>query len=791
MKGTKLTALILAGLLLCGCKAESTPSEENASPAEATAEYKTDEITVAEIKAKYSTDKSEEAVMPIYNVAPNEKFDFNFRCTTLSDYSGSNSYITVHTDEKCLPESMIYTYTDFAETENGTTVTVSPISPILETESDEQLYLEEDYEAWGNAAVYYIAIWYDTDSEEIVKLDKPKVIPFTVKHDVPAPEAKGVVDSTGRFSIEWEAVEGAEKYNIYTLTNGYMTTGKSNPPLNAAENGYKNCSMLLLGTTDGTSFADFDGSGNNIVEYERSVTGKMYVIGQNFCVNSEYYVSAVKDGKESGFARAITTSELKIPYKLTDESDIMFNDYSDISQLPKTLDVINIDGSITKRNVMYTFQMHDTYLEGVQVPEYAYTIEGTAITGCVSMVVDDPNYDFPEKIGEITYAGYSEPINSIDAVPDASVENISGQLTEGETLAQRQIEETEAVKDSGNSEKASTPDEKVAVYADSAAEEWIAINLANGETTIPMDAFPEMQIYDNLEDVLNKVYYQNPYIIGVYQYSYNYLTKDLEVSYNYTTDEIKTRQQAISDAADKVVDTVITDNMTDTEKQLALYQYLENNSVYDYDALENAKENNYKKISDSKFEDSFNAYGVLVNGKGVCMSYAAAYKLLCQKSGIDCNVVTGYLNGNLPHAWNNVDIDGNWCQTDVTNNGTSMGVPYYLYNSDTNTAAETGYSEDMLYLLDTDEGEYFCDVTDYEYYHSNKLCAASVDEMKSVIGSELDSGKDFICLRYIGDIPSDAELVKAVKEVYYARNLEHELSTLKMGIKSNFIILSK
>ena len=377
MKGKKLTAVILAALLLCGCKAESnSPDEQTAS---ASAEYDTDEISVAEIKAKYSTDKSEEAVMPIYNVAPNEKFDFRFKCTTLSDYSGSNDYITVHTDERCMPESMIYTYTDFDEpADGGTIVTVSPISPVLETETDEQRYLEEDYEAWGNAAVYYIAIWYDMDSEEIVKLDKPKVIPFTVKHDVQAPEAKAVVDSAGRFSIQWEAVEGAEKYNVYTLTNGYMTTGKSNPSLEAAENGYKNCSMLLLGTTTDTRYADFDGSVDNIVVFERSVTGKEYIIGQNFCVNSEYYVSAVKDGKESGFARAVTTSELKIPYKLTDESDIMFNDYSDVSQLPKTLDVINIDGSITKRNVMYTFQMHDTYLEGVQVPAQAPTPDSTS-----------------------------------------------------------------------------------------------------------------------------------------------------------------------------------------------------------------------------------------------------------------------------------------------------------------------------------------------------------------------------------------------------------------------------
>lgn len=790
MKGKRITALVLAAMLLCGCSTAAEP--DTAITVQEETEYSSDEITVAEIKAKYSKAEADNSVMPIYNVAPDEKFDFRFRCGTLSDYSGTNDYVTVHTDEKCLPESMIYTYTDFADTDDGGCVlTVSPISPVLETETDEQLYLDEDYSVWGNAAVYYIAIWYDTDSEEIVRLDEPKIIPFTVKHDIPAPEARGVVDSTGRFSIQWEPVDGAEQYNVYTLTNSYMNTGKSNPPLEAAENGYSNCSMLLLGTTTETRYADFDGSGDNIVEFERSVTGKQYVIGQNFCVNSEYYVSAVKDGRESGFARAVTTSELKIPYKLTDECDIMFRDYTDISELPMSLDVINIDGSITKRNVMYTFHMHDTYIEGYQVPEYDYAIEGTAITGCVSMVVEDPDYDFPPEIGEITYAGYSEPINNIDAVPDASVENFSGQLEEGETLVQRQIDETEAARADSETEKTVVPDKKVTIFADSAAEEWVALNLANGEKVIPMDAFPELQIYDNLEDVINKVYYQNPYILGVYEYSYNYRIKELEIGYVYTKEDIASRQQAISQAADRIVGEIITDGMTDAEKQLAIYQYLENNTVYDYDALEDAKANNYTKMSDSSYEDSFNAYGILVKGKGVCMSYAASYKLLCSRCGIDCNVVTGYLNGNLPHAWNNVDIDGNWYQTDATNTGASIGVPYYLYNSDTVTAGETGYTEDNLYELDGDVDEYFCQVTDYEYYHSNNLCASTVDELKKIIGGELEDGEKFICVRYSGNLPGQTELVKTVKEIFYAKNLEKELGSLKMGIKSNFIILSR
>lgn len=790
MKGKILSAVLMAAVLLCGCEnggAANTDTEKTQA-----AQYSSgDMVTVSAIKAKYAEATSDNLVMPLYNVAPDEKFDFKFRYNLMEDYSGVSDFVTVHTDKKCLPESIMYTYNDYEETaDGGCILTISPVGGVLENETDEADYFENDHAVWGNAAVYYIAIWYDTNAETLVKLDEPIIVPFTVKHDVPAPEVRGVVDSNGCFSLQWDPVEGADEYRVYTLTTGEQWTGDSNPAINDAETGYSDCSLLFEASTTDTYFMNFDGSGENVNRFDRSVSDKEYIIGQNYCVNGEYYVSAVIDGKESGFARAVETADLKIPYKLTDECDIMFERYTDVSELPLTLDVINIDGSITSRNVMYTFQMENTYIEGYKTPEYAFTIEGTAITGCVSMDVEDPNYEFPETVGSISATGFTEPQNNIKSVPDSDVENVSADLKDGETLVERQIEASKEYTSQGEENTAVVLSDNLAIFADSSAEEWIAVNLAGGETEISLKAFPELQIYSELEDVLNKVYYQNPYILGLYEYSYDYGEKVLNVNYVYDKSEIASRQQEIYSAADKIISEIITDDMNDSEKQLAIYEYLENNGSYDYDALENAKSNNYTKTDSADFEDSFNAYGILVKQKGVCQSYACAYKLLCSMCGLDCNVVTGYLNGSLPHAWNNVNIDGGWYQTDITNNGKSIGIPYFLYNSDTETAECTGYTEDKLYDLDSELSGYFSSSTDYEYYHANNLCASSLDEMKKILGSELDKNADVICIRYDGEMPEQSDAVKAVSEVYYGKNRENELSTLKFGMKNGFIILS-
>jgi hypothetical protein len=105
---------------------------------------------------------------------------------------------------------------------------------------------------------------------------------------------------------------------------------------------------------------------------------------------------------------------------------------------------------------------------------------------------------------------------------------------------------------------------------------------------------------------------------------------------------------------------------------------------------------------------------VLIKRVGVCASYASAFKLLADAAGLDCLVITGYLNGYLPHAWNRVRIGEEWLTLDVTNNS-NPELYNALFNLPDSVAAPI-LLEDDLYILDSRFGEFTAESNDNEYY---------------------------------------------------------------------------
>lgn len=98
---------------------------------------------------------------------------------------------------------------------------------------------------------------------------------------------------------------------------------------------------------------------------------------------------------------------------------------------------------------------------------------------------------------------------------------------------------------------------------------------------------------------------------------------------------------------------VVKPGMTELEKAVVLHDYLVINCEYDYD--------NYLQGTIPK--TSYSAYGVLADGIAVCQGYALAYKLLLNRVGIKCYMVT---SDSMNHAWNLIVLDGKYYQVDVT-----------------------------------------------------------------------------------------------------------------------------
>lgn len=796
-------AVMAAVLCMTGCsdsgsKGNGSSSDRRTEGDDVTVRAAT--VSLEDIKNEFDYDDSRD-IMPLYNVDATEKFEFNFNFDAYESDVDLYDFVSVHTESDCSEESKIY-YNASLKVENGqTTLTAAPMEPVLATDSQQSEYVYDDVDSWGNAPMYYIALHYDLEADSPVKLEQPAVIPFTVKNEINAPTARGVVSDDGRFSLEWDAVEGAEKYIVYNLTDGKLKTGEDNHAINGSASGY-DCGintdpenqlyLLREGDTAECTFDCFSGpDSHSLAEVEDMLVGKMSNSGQNYGVHGEYFVTAVIDGKESGLSNPVSTAELALPHIITEESKIKGR-YPTPADFPSEVEVLNIDGSTSVKKVSYERVSVDWY--EYHWEEYDYTVEGTYIYGSVGFDEDNNAGEAPQPADPPTETGNAAPKDGIDRIPDADVDTIipsdggNGSDNDGKPLIDAQSDNTkEHIKNANRSEVENAPD-GVYINADTAEEKWLALNMVQGNTEISVEGFTSLQDPYTLTDVFYKTLYQNPYILGVTAFTYDYNALSLNVVYTYDKETLAQKQSEIAEKAGGIVGSLIKDDMDAQQKIEILYNYLEDNSVYDYDALEEAKKNGYKKSEDFAFEDSFNTYGILVGGKGVCISYSNSFKLLCDMSDVECIVVTGYLNGNLPHAWNMVRIGDEWCEIDCTNNEANTGIPYYLFQSDSSLAEASGYTKDNMFAIDSEIEEFVGDDSSLEYYYQHGLCPDSMDEYKRLITENVTENTKVFAVRWQSGFDKDA-FNRAVMIAYNELGLEDKLETLRCSVTGGFIII--
>lgn len=132
------------------------------------------------------------------------------------------------------------------------------------------------------------------------------------------------------------------------------------------------------------------------------------------------------------------------------------------------------------------------------------------------------------------------------------------------------------------------------------------------------------------------------------------------------TDE---KDQFILEEASKTVKELIKDDMTDFEKEKAIYDFIFEQSRFD--------EGNLSPIPHMA-DNSANPYGVLHDHTAICVGNATTFKLFMDMIGIDCKIIHSTEEGE--HAWNMVKIDGDWYHVDVTFDGGEKEPMYTKLN---------------------------------------------------------------------------------------------------------------
>ncbi len=171
-------------------------------------------------------------------------------------------------------------------------------------------------------------------------------------------------------------------------------------------------------------------------------------------------------------------------------------------------------------------------------------------------------------------------------------------------------------------------------------------------SNIPLE---ECSKYYHHANVIHLEYFYSSYIH--YKYYTNKHIYEIKLEYSPSLDELKALHLAAEEKADIILESIITDDMTDFDKVKAIHDYLILNCEYDY--------LNY--IDGTIPLESRLAYGALINKTAVCQGYCAAFNVLCNRLGIRSVGITGYApSSDDAHAWNMILIDGQIYYIDVT-----------------------------------------------------------------------------------------------------------------------------
>ncbi|MFV0399204.1 MAG: transglutaminase domain-containing protein [Oscillospiraceae bacterium] len=582
------------------------------------------------------------------------------------------------------------------------------------------LHEKEEYTYWGSLSRFYLALHIDTATGE--PLEKPQVTIFTLESALEAPQSEFFINEDGLGGFRWNAVEGAEYYVI--VERLYDEDGKG---LATALAVTEDTEWIHPWTDDmvtmNRAFSSTGLSEDDLVtiddpDYVRSANSSNFTI---VAVNSEAASPQGNLHKGSEIAKLLPNSVAYNTNRKDDEErgGTGNNKYiSSIGLLPMQSAITTADGMTTYRRVIYDFDAAEVKV--AEYMEYDEYVDGEFVN---ARIVKHTNLFLPYTI---------EGTKFVDEMVVEDVEDMDEATIQEELDALRQRQEDSAPRGGANKVEISQRDKSTpeveniptdipetgedVIFANSALSEYLAYNMLAANETIDLSEFPESADGEYLSDAWMEAVYQNPLILGVEGAGILPGTSTMVVYYEDDAATIRQKQGEIRAKVSEIVAEVVTDDMSPLEKEIALNQYLCDTAEYDYDALESAAANDYQ-TTDPEFNDSFTPYGILIKQKGVCASYAGSFKLLADAAGLESIVVTGYAEGVLPHAWNRVNIDGQWHTIDVTNNDNE-----FLFNALLNlpdSAAGMVLVEDGIFMMDKYLGDYSCDNNSNEYYNIN------------------------------------------------------------------------
>ena len=152
----------------------------------------------------------------------------------------------------------------------------------------------------------------------------------------------------------------------------------------------------------------------------------------------------------------------------------------------------------------------------------------------------------------------------------------------------------------------------------------------------------------------------------------------MHIDYNANDPASRAARMEFEDKAALIVEEA-NKQPTDYEKLKYIHDWIADNTVY---------------LDDDTKDEIRTADGPILSGIALCSGYTRAFQYLAQSLGFDCIYVSG-IGNTISHAWNMVELDGEWYNVDVTwDDGDTVNYAYFLKGEKTFTASGTEHIPD-------------------------------------------------------------------------------------------------
>ena len=712
---------------------------------------------LAALQDKYADSEDYRYTEPMFNLAKDYKFSYDV---------GSGYFANEQT-----PGFAVFRDSDL---EKSVDITIDrdydnnkvTIVPTVVFQFQDHLTKEIDY-TWGDMSKFWLVQYRDTQTGD--ELDKPLVTVFTIARDLNTPTLKQSVGEDGYYKLSWTPVDGADYYDVYKYDDVAM--------------GFADIQM----TTDKLECIEADF--NDVVESRQDlkdmVEGTELENMQQWTMNSylnighSYFVVAkTNDGKFSGMSNICNPMDIgnQIPVMVQDDFQSEYTG-TDPMSLPAYVNVEMLDGSIGKYVIEYYGANAALLTDGSisispAIRNLPIAMQSIKITGVDydELIKSGEKLREREEQLEGKTGSTSENID-IPYVPDSQEDPQDNQQTPAQDNQQSPAQDNQQTPSSDDSSSVNMAGVELpqnvadTVYANSSLSEWLAINLLAHNESISLAGFNEASDSEKLGESFDEAYRQNPLCGIIDDMGYNYDTNSITVKYAQSKEDTLNMQQESIKKAKEIVGQIITDQMSDYEKEAAINKYLCDNATYNFDVIGDDGDVDQSLVD--KNANSFTPYGVLVENLGVCESYAEAFHLVASEAGLPSIMVVGTLSGG-GHEWNRVLLDGKWYTLDVTNNDNEI-VPNSLFNL-SDTAAGEILKQESACVLSSVADQFVADDMDHEYYTVNGLAVSDTNAANDLLVKGLmENGTASVRINM--DL-NDAQFEELLQNVVNASNLD-------------------